>query len=180
VFSSSRRGPRYPEVTIMKALPRWILPFPLVLAIALPATARAQGHGNDQHEDKGKNKHVGIFDRDDDDDDWKDHRRSARDRIVLRDRGRTIILFADDLFWFPVRSDSGPSFCRSGAGHPVWGLQWCLDKGFGIGRHGSWFLRGDDLFLRDRNRVIVVRDRAGDADRLFWSAVVGQLLAWAD
>lgn len=26
-----------------------------------------------------------------------------------------------------------PSFCRSGAGHPVWGRQWCLDKGFGLG-----------------------------------------------
>jgi hypothetical protein len=27
----------------------------------------------------------------------------------------------------------GPSFCRSGAGHPVWGRQWCLQKGFGLG-----------------------------------------------
>ena len=26
-----------------------------------------------------------------------------------------------------------PSFCRSGAGHPVWGRQWCIDKGFGLG-----------------------------------------------
>lgn len=26
-----------------------------------------------------------------------------------------------------------PSFCRSGAGHPVWGRQWCVDKGFGLG-----------------------------------------------
>ena len=26
-----------------------------------------------------------------------------------------------------------PSFCRSGAGHPVWGRQWCLQKGFGLG-----------------------------------------------
>ena len=25
-----------------------------------------------------------------------------------------------------------PSFCRSGAGHPNWGRQWCLDKGFGL------------------------------------------------
>ena len=32
------------------------------------------------------------------------------------------------------RVESGaPSFCRSGAGHPVWGRQWCLDKGFGLG-----------------------------------------------
>jgi hypothetical protein len=26
-----------------------------------------------------------------------------------------------------------PAFCRSGAGHPVWGRQWCVDKGFGLG-----------------------------------------------
>ena len=28
-----------------------------------------------------------------------------------------------------------PSFCRSGEGHPVWGRQWCLDKGFGLGSY---------------------------------------------
>jgi hypothetical protein len=29
--------------------------------------------------------------------------------------------------------EGSPSFCRSGAGHPVWGRQWCVDKGFGLG-----------------------------------------------
>ena len=29
--------------------------------------------------------------------------------------------------------EGSPSFCRSGAGHPVWGRQWCIDKGFGLG-----------------------------------------------
>jgi hypothetical protein len=32
----------------------------------------------------------------------------------------------------PVKQGS-PSFCRSGEGHPVWGRQWCLQKGFGLG-----------------------------------------------
>jgi hypothetical protein len=27
----------------------------------------------------------------------------------------------------------GPKFCRTGAGHPVHGRQWCVDKGFGLG-----------------------------------------------
>jgi hypothetical protein len=27
----------------------------------------------------------------------------------------------------------GPAFCRSGAGHPVYGRSWCLDKGFALG-----------------------------------------------
>jgi hypothetical protein len=107
--------------------------------------------------------------------DWND-----RERIVLRDRGRTIVLYNDDFVWFPVRNDRGPSFCRSGAGHPVFGLQWCLNKGYGIGRPGSVFLWGDDVFLRDRTRVIVLRDRRYDADQAFWSAVVGQVLALVD
>lgn len=40
----------------------------------------------------------------------------------------------------PLRDETGegaPSFCRSGAGHPVWGRQWCLDKGFGLGASGN-------------------------------------------
>ncbi|HEX6609310.1 MAG TPA: hypothetical protein VF051_00900, partial [Hyphomicrobiaceae bacterium] len=31
-----------------------------------------------------------------------------------------------------IRSNA-PAFCRSGAGHPVFGRQWCMDKGFGLG-----------------------------------------------
>lgn len=27
----------------------------------------------------------------------------------------------------------GPAFCRSGAGHPVYGRGWCVDKGFALG-----------------------------------------------
>ena len=164
---------------------RWILTLALGLAIALPSSAWAQGRGN---ADKAKNKNhdqrqVIVLD---DDDHWDDDHRSDRnrdrdrDRIVLRDGGRTVILDGDDFAWFPVRSDRGPSFCRSGAGHPVFGLRWCLSKGYGIGRPGAVFIRGDDVFLRDRTRVIVLRDRAYDADRAFWSAVVGQVLAWAD
>jgi hypothetical protein len=33
-----------------------------------------------------------------------------------------------------VRSGA-PSFCRSGVGHPVWGREWCIDKGFGLGAY---------------------------------------------
>jgi hypothetical protein len=40
----------------------------------------------------------------------------------------------------PVRGDA-PSFCRSGAGHPVWGRQWCIDKGFGLGTEGGGNVR---------------------------------------
>lgn len=173
----------------MKIDARWILPLALGLAIALPSSALAQGQGNAHGHNKAKAKdhqqtQVIVLDddgdRDWDDRDWNRRDRNDRQKIVLRDGNRTIILDDDDFVRFPVRNDSGPSFCRSGAGHPVFGLQWCLNKGYGIGRPGAWFLRGDDLFLRDQTRVIVLRDRANDADRAFWGAVVGQILARVD
>ena len=174
----------------MKIDARWILTLALGLAIALPSSAWAQGRGNADKSKKNKHEQRRVIVLDDDRRDrdrdriiLRDGDRDRdrdRDRIVLRDGGRTVILDGDDFAWFPVRSDRGPSFCRSGAGHPVFGLRWCLSKGYGIGRPGAVFIRGDDVFLRDRTRVIVVRDRAYDADRAFWSAVVGQVLAWAD
>lgn len=33
------------------------------------------------------------------------------------------------------RSARGPKFCQNGSGHPVHGMQWCRDKGFG--RYGD-------------------------------------------
>lgn len=177
----------------MKIDARWTLTLALGLAIALPASAWAQGRGNadKSKQNKPEQRRVIVLDDDDrrddndrrdDDDRWDDddRRHRDRDRIVLRDGQRTVVLDGGDFAWFPVRSDRGPSFCRSGAGHPVFGLRWCLSKGYGIGRPGAVFIRGDDVFLRDRTRVIVLRDRAYDADRAFWGAVVGQVLAWAD
>ncbi len=37
-----------------------------------------------------------------------------------------------------------PAFCRSGAGHPVYGRQWCLEKGFGLGGTYRWGRAGWD------------------------------------
>jgi len=34
--------------------------------------------------------------------------------------------------------EGAPSFCRSGAGHPVWGREWCIDKGFGLGSYDDY------------------------------------------
>lgn len=181
----------------------------LAVAIPTTAWAQGRGNANgNKHKNKHENRRVVVIDRDDDDRvrvrerdgdrirverrdrDWivvdrrdrerRDRDRRDRDRFVLRNGGRTIVLDGDDFFWYPVRNDRGPSFCRSGAGHPVFGLQWCVQKGFGIGRPGAIFLSGNDVFLRDRTRVIVLRDRRYDADQAFWSAVVGQVLALVD
>ena len=48
----------------------------------------------------------------------------------------------------------GPPFCRSGAGHPVHGMQWCYDKGFGGDRQYDQRRRsiGDIIFGTPRDR----------------------------
>ena len=171
----------------MKIDARFVLLLALGIGVVFPTGAWAQGRGNANGHGKNKheNRRVVVIDREDRDDDDDDRirvreRDRDRDRFVLRSGGRTIILHDDDFLWYPVRSDRGPSFCRSGAGHPVFGIQWCLQKGYGIGRPGAVFLWGDDVFLRDRTRVVVLRDRRYDADQAFWSAVVGQVLALVD
>ena len=75
----------------------------------------------------------------------------VQNQTVLRNRkGQQLVALDDDRArtlgaWqvAPLndRVNSGaPSFCRSGAGHPVWGRQWCIDKGFGLGsdRNVRW------------------------------------------
>lgn len=44
----------------------------------------------------------------------------------------------------------GPAFCRSGAGHPVFGRGWCLRKGFGLG--GSRFGHLEEILFRRHGR----------------------------
>ncbi len=47
---------------------------------------------------------------------------------------------------------NAPAFCRSGEGHPVWGREWCIDKGFGLGsRQGTLWSRGGigDVIFRN-------------------------------
>jgi hypothetical protein len=64
--------------------------------------------------------------------------------IALRNRRGVTLLQLDDETardvgrWqvVPVQTvtkNDAPAFCRSGAGHPVFGRQWCIDKGFGLG-----------------------------------------------
>jgi hypothetical protein len=88
----------------------------------------------------------------------------AGERITLTNRRGNVLVMLDDqrardLGWWDVRLaehrvDAGaPSFCRSGAGHPVWGRQWCLHKGFGLGefqdvRWGRTPTVGDIIFGR--------------------------------
>jgi hypothetical protein len=80
--------------------------------------------------------------------DPRDARRDDRDRYD--ERG----------IWGTQTSNrgNGPAFCRSGEGHPVWGRQWCRDKGWALGnsrtvRDGRDIDVWRDIILgRDRDR----------------------------
>jgi len=65
-------------------------------------------------------------------------------QLVVRNLAGVVVLELDKEralnpgYWKVVTLDdrvkgNSPAFCRSGAGHPVWGRQWCLEKGFGLG-----------------------------------------------
>jgi len=96
-----------------------------VLATAAIASASNRGHGND----------FRVSD--------------VGDRVMIANRNGTPLLYLDEndardlgkwrvgLLDDQVRGGA-PSFCRSGAGHPVWGRQWCIDKGFGLGDYEDY------------------------------------------
>lgn len=55
----------------------------------------------------------------------------------------------------------GPKFCRTGAGHPVFGRQWCREKGFALGHHrhfGRDRDRGGIIFRGEDEAVVIGRD----------------------
>jgi hypothetical protein len=83
--------------------------------------------------------------------------------LVTNWRGETLLNLSDDraraLGAWQMRRlgdqrprGNAPAFCRSGEGHPVWGREWCLDRGFGLGsRSGTIWSRSrvnDIVFLR--------------------------------
>ena len=105
----------------------------------------------------------------------------AGDRVrVLNRRGDVLVDFEDDRelgSWKvvnePFRDKKGaPSFCRSGAGHPVWGRQWCIDKGFGLGADN------DARWSRviDPSNIVFTRPTTGDLTRDVLANVLGSVV----
>jgi hypothetical protein len=83
---------------------------------------------------------------------------------------------------YPVLDDDpprngAPAFCRSGEGHPVWGRNWCLDMGFGLGDgRRSWAVTRpieDIVFGRPDTRRRYVEQE--DLSRLLGELVLGRL-----
>jgi len=63
---------------------------------------------------------------------------------------------------------NGPAFCRSGEGHPVYGREWCRQRGYDLGRGRGW--------ERERWNDIVFRDsRIRRNERLSRSALTSML-----
>jgi hypothetical protein len=91
---------------------------------------------------------------------------------VRRDRGARYPDLAGD-----PRPSRAPAFCRSGEGHPVWGRNWCLDKGFGLGDgRRSWAVTRpieDIIFGRPDTRGRYVEQ--DELVRLLGEVVLGRL-----
>lgn len=179
------------------------------LIVLAPADLNAQGRGKAKGHDQGGppgqvKKHddgrrlgeVIILDDDDprgrvvirgDRDDRRERidRRIRRDRdgrIVLRDGdGRTIVIGRDRIDErFRANRGRGPKFCRTGAGHPVFGRRWCLEKGFGLGDRDDVFFEDGRVIFYDDDRPVIVRDRRFRSDRSTWETVLDRILFWAD
>lgn len=83
--------------------------------------------------------------------------------------------------WGRGRPAGSPAFCRSGAGHPVFGRGWCLEMGFGLGepiwRRGGL---GGGLLEEVLFRIPGGERRRGDLGRsdligILGEAVFGQI-----
>ena len=99
---------------------------------------------------------------------------------VLNRNGAVLVDFDDDrelgnwkVVSEPFRDKKGsPSFCRSGSGHPVWGRQWCIDKGFGLGTDDD--LRWSRII--DPSNVVLTRPTTGDLTRDVLADVLGSVV----
>lgn len=104
----------------------------------------------------------------------RDRRPEKRDaRTETRD-GRTAdgrTARSADRYPSDAARDGGglPSFCRSGEGHPQWGRDWCVQKGFGLGDgNTAWAIDRsiEDVILRRADRDRATLDRGGLIDVL--------------
>jgi hypothetical protein len=98
--------------------------------------------------------------------------RQDGDRILLLNRSGLTLIDLDeqrarDLGNWRVRpyydavKSGAPAFCRTGEGHPVFGREWCLQKGFGLGEYRDlrWGRTTDvrDVIFREVDRGSLAR-----------------------
>ena len=159
----------------------WKTATALMLALAVTAPLEAQGRGNGRDRDRDDDRRE--VQRTDDERSVRDGRSSDRDRSVRdgreTDRNRSVFggtvsdRDRDDDRQRAARRDSrnergnGPSFCRSGRGHPVFGWDWCRERGWDRSNSRypvKWERRtwDDVIFRRDDRRGVLDRRGLGD------------------
>ena len=182
----------------MRSIP-WIL-LAAAVTLALPAELWAQGQGRGRgrgHDRKDVDVRIerNEGDRDQDDDDLIRGRTVVRiddiddlddlgagEVLVLHSRGRTVAVSRDDIERrFPAARERGrgPAFCRNGEGHPVWGREWCLEKGFGLGAQRV-LIDDDRVFFPLGNDVVIARVVEIDDHRSWVGRLVDRVLFWVD
>ena len=111
------------------------------------------------------------------DDPWYG-RRDDRDSDRDSDRRRYDDRYYDRDGYY--RTTKGPAFCRSGAGHPVHGRQWCVRKGYGLGqdrwRNAGW---EDIIFGRRDRRYDYGRMSGGVLEDILGRVIYGRLASQA-
>lgn len=80
------------------------------------ADAQSRNRGNSAGQGNGRG-HSAEVRQQDRRGDWEDERYPDRDDDWYSDEDR-------------AGEKKGPAFCRSGAGHPVHGIEWCRDRGY--------------------------------------------------
>jgi hypothetical protein len=150
----------------------------LVVAVLGPADSTAQGRGRGQGQavaaQKKKDKQAKANAKRDDESIYRVNDRRVRDRDDEWYENRRV---RNDTWSTTMRGNGkGPSFCRSGAGHPVHGRQWCINKGFGLGSNSTWDrVRWEDvIFRRPQSRTNLEMGRDVLADVL-GSVIFGRL-----
>lgn len=70
-----------------------------------------------------------------------------------------------------MRDESIPAFCRTGEGHPEFGRRWCLERGYGLGSLRGVIFGDGRVFLdlEDEDDVVVIRPS-------IWERILGGLL----
>ncbi|HKY60856.1 MAG TPA: hypothetical protein VJP59_07590 [Gemmatimonadota bacterium] len=70
-----------------------------------------------------------------------------------------------------MRDEGIPAFCRTGEGHPEFGRRWCLERGYGLGSLRGVIFGNDTVFLdlENENDVVVIRPS-------IWERILGGLL----
>ena len=143
----------------------WKYATALVLALGLAAPLEAQGNRRERAEVRNADTRD-WDDRDRDDVDWRD-RDGDRDDGRLDDRDGDWQRSTSQRTRSRSERGNGPSFCRSGRGHPVFGWDWCRERGWDRTSSSRYPVRwerrtwDDVIFRREDRKPSLGRDDLG-------------------